>query len=453
MTTTISYNGSAIATIENQTKTLTTAGTYVPYSFVVTDITSGAGGFTADDIATRAISGDISGSATTIGSYAFHSCSSLTAAHFSNATSIGTYAFAYCSSVSTISFPNVTSIGSYAFYHCSALTTISFPSVTSINGYAFAFCTSLTTASFPSVIGISSYVFYDCTSLSTVSFPNATSIGSSAFCGCESLSTASFPNATSIGSYAFCGCKSLSTVNLPNVTSIGAFAFSACYNLISLYLSSISTVPTLSGTSVFRSTPIGGYTGSTGGVYGSVYVPASLYSSFLTATGWSDIAARIVSISDSSSSSIPDTLVAKFVKRWYDTGSTASCDTTNHYTTLPNLPLVLGNPVTHLTYQIVTDSAFSIQLNGNTSPMGEGPHIYLSSAAPTDIDYMGTCIYSHADDGMDWTTVSEAVSVAAGNNGKYLTVHTWCDDWDNDICTEATIRVSLYSGEYYLLKK
>lgn len=410
MTTTISYNGSTIASIENQTKTLTTAGKYVPYSFVVTDITSSTGGdYSIDDIAMKNISGSISGSATYIGNYAFYSCSALTAVDFPNVTSIGSSAFGYCSSLSTASFPNVTSIGISAFGCCSSLTTVSFPSVTTI----------------------SSYAFYNCDSLTAVDFPNATAIGNNAFYSCDSLSTASFPN----------------------VTSIGTSTFYACFNLISLYLNSISTVPTLSGVSTFFATPIGGRTSSTSGVYGSVYVPASLYSSFLTAENWSSIAERIVSISDSSSSSIPDTLAAKFVKRWYDTGSTASCDTTNHYTTLPNLPLVLGNPVTHLTYQIVTDSAFSVQLNGATSPMGEGPRIYLSSAVPTDIDYMGTCIYSHADDGMDWATVSEAFSVSAGNNGKYLTIHTWCDDWDNDICTEATVQVSLYSGEYYLLKK
>jgi hypothetical protein len=47
---------------------------------------------------------------------------------------------------------------------------------------------------------------------------------------------------------------------------------------------------------VFYSTPIGGRTTSTGGVYGSVFVPSSLYSSFITATNWTSISARIVSV-------------------------------------------------------------------------------------------------------------------------------------------------------------
>jgi len=56
----------------------------------------------------------------------------------------------------------------------------------------------------------------------------------------------------------------------------------------------VSSVPTL-GLSAFASTPIGGYSDSAG-QYGSVYVPASLYSSFLTANNWSLISSRIASV-------------------------------------------------------------------------------------------------------------------------------------------------------------
>ena len=41
-----------------------------------------------------------------------------------NATSIGDYAFDSCSSLTSVSFPNATSIGQYAFRSCSGLTTI-----------------------------------------------------------------------------------------------------------------------------------------------------------------------------------------------------------------------------------------------------------------------------------------------------------------------------------------
>ena len=93
-----------------------------------------------------------------------------------------------------------------------------------------------------------------------------------------------------IGSYAFAYCSSLTEVNFPACTSIGSYAFRGCRKLLSFNLAGVSSVPTLSGTSVFSSTPIGGYTVSTGGVYGSVYVPSSLLTVFQTAPNWSLIA-------------------------------------------------------------------------------------------------------------------------------------------------------------------
>ena len=233
-------------------------------------------------------------SVTSIGSSAFQYCSSLTTVSFSNATYIGGYAFAYCTSLTTVSFPSVTSISSYAFYCCSSLTTTSFPSVTSIGGSAFQNCRALTIASFPNAISIGTSAFVNCSRLTTASFPSATSIGSYAFYYCSSLTTVSFPSATSIGGYAFNHCDILTTASFPNVTSIGNNVFRYCFNLLSFYLLG-SSVPTL-GTSVFTSTPIDGYTTSTGGVYGSIFVPSSLYATYTTATNWSDYAARIVSV-------------------------------------------------------------------------------------------------------------------------------------------------------------
>ena len=89
----------------------------------------------------------------------------------------------------------------------------------------------------------------------------------------------------------------LGTVTMPIVKTIGREAFAYCRNLVELHLESVPSVPTLENSSVFASTPIGGYSASAGR-YGSVFVPASLYESFLTATNWSSIASRIVSVSE-----------------------------------------------------------------------------------------------------------------------------------------------------------
>ncbi len=277
---------------------------------------TGGGGFTADEIAMRTISGDISGSATSIGSYAFRGCSALTTASFPNVTNISSYAFYDCRSLTTayfpsatdisgsaftscrllttISFPNATSIGGYAFRECSALTTASFPNATYIGSNAFQYCSSLTTASFPSVSFISNYAFASCRLLTTISFPNATYIGSNAFAYCHSLTIASFPSVSFISNYAFAYCRSLTTASFPNATTINSCAFTYCRNLLSFYLLG-SSVPTL-GTDVFSSTPIDGYTDSTAGVYGSVFVPSSLYDQYIVATNWSLYSDRIVSV-------------------------------------------------------------------------------------------------------------------------------------------------------------
>ena len=207
---------------------VTSNGTYYPQQdslFYVVNVNVPAG-FTADQIAMRSIGGNISGDATTIGSYAFYNCRSITGASFSLATTIGGYAFYGCSSLSTVNFPSVQYIWSSAFYDCTTLSAANFSSVTTIASNAFRYCYALTTASFPSVSSIANYAFY------------------------------------------------------------------ACSKLSSLYLLG-SSVASLGGTSVFTQTR---FSLSSAGVYGSIFVPSSLYNSYLTATYWSAYSARIVSV-------------------------------------------------------------------------------------------------------------------------------------------------------------
>ena len=80
-------------------------------------------------------------------------------------TSIGEYAFPSCSSLTSITIPeNVTSIGYGAFYGCTGLTTITIPSsVTSIGDGAFYGCSGLTsiTSHAATPPTIASYTFYN----------------------------------------------------------------------------------------------------------------------------------------------------------------------------------------------------------------------------------------------------------------------------------------------------
>ena len=249
-----------------------------------------------DAIIDRTISGAYENSmVTNIGSHAFAYCSRLTAASFPACTSIGSSAFQYCYSLTTASFHACTSIGNYAFAYCSSLTTMSFPACTSIGSSAFQYCYSLTTASFHACTSIGNYAFAYCSSLTTMSFPACTSIGNYAFSYCTNLTTASFPACTSIGSCVFAYCSSLATASFPACKSIGGSAFSKCCTFISLYLLG-SSVARLANSNAFSSTPFMGYVSSTSGVWGSIYVPASLLDSYKTATNWAYYSLRFVGV-------------------------------------------------------------------------------------------------------------------------------------------------------------
>ena len=97
---------------------------------------------------------------TSVGSYAFRDCTSLTTANFPAATSVGSYAFSSCSKLATANFPAATSVGSSAFQSCNALTTLDFPAVTKVEGYAFRQCALLTTLDFPVANNIDDRAFY-----------------------------------------------------------------------------------------------------------------------------------------------------------------------------------------------------------------------------------------------------------------------------------------------------
>ena len=182
-------------------------------------------------------------SVTSIGSYAFYECSSLTSINIpEGVTSIGDDAFRGCSRLTSINIPEgVTSIGSYAFYGCSSLTSITLSEgVTSIGDYAFYYCSSLTSINIPEGV---------------------TRIGSSAFEGCSRLTSITLSEGvTSIGSYAFYGCSSLYSVTIGSgVLSIGNDAFSTPEKVIWL-----------------TNTPPTGYTNANGSIN---YVANDLYTS------------------------------------------------------------------------------------------------------------------------------------------------------------------------------
>ena len=189
-------------------------------------------------------------SVTTIGAWAFDSCSSLTSVTIPDSvTTIGNLAFAYCESLTSVTIGNsVTTIGVQAFMSCSSLTSVTIPdSVTSIGNYAFRDCSSLTSVTIgDSVTTIGTSAFEDCTSLTSVTIPDSvTTIGDWAFRDCRSLTSVTIGDSvTTIGDLAFFNCGSLTSVTIPDsVTTIGASAFENCISLTSVTIpDSVTTI-------------------------------------------------------------------------------------------------------------------------------------------------------------------------------------------------------------------
>lgn len=298
-----------------------------------------------------------------VGGGAFSRCTSLSSASLPACESIGTSTFVGCTSLASISLPGCTSIGSYAFQGCASLSqaslptcewvggsafqstglaTISLPACEGMGFNAFQSCPSLTYAFMPVLECVSNAAFNGCTSLGSFHAPIA-DVGANAFQGCASLLSADLPGADSIGDWAFGGCTALSAVSAPIASTIGgnafngcvalssftanmltvvntstfsgcvgmsmasfvncsrinANAFNGCNDLMALWLLSTS-VTVLSNANAFTGTPmsLSTYTGS----FGSVYVPASLYSDYYGNSRWSLYKDRLASVSMSPTS-------------------------------------------------------------------------------------------------------------------------------------------------------
>ena len=234
---------------------------------------SGIGTCTDTNIVVPTVSPD-GNAVTSIGSFAFDDCDSLTSIEIpASVTSIGSSAFRDCDSLTNIKIPaSVTYIGQEAFFGCDSLTSIEIPaSVTYIGDSPFSSCFSLTeikvaegngkykdingnlysydgteliqyapgktdsTFDIPDgVTTIGDEAFFECYLLTSIEIPaSVTTIGDEAFFECCLLTSIEIPaSVTSIGNYAFSWCKSLTSIEIPaSVTSIGKYAFEDCTSL------------------------------------------------------------------------------------------------------------------------------------------------------------------------------------------------------------------------------
>lgn len=199
-------------------------------------------------------------------------------------TTIGAYAFQSCTGLTgSVTLPSsVTTIGTSAFQGCTGLT--GFPAsglpagLTTIAGSAFAGCTSLRAfpdAGLPAgLTTIGDAAFQGCKNLSAHLFPlpaALTTIGKNAFQGCTSLTgTVDFPTGvTAINEGTFAGCTSLSgTLVIPShISAVGKNAFQGCTGLSGLTFAEDAPAITFLGASAFA---------GCSGLTGQVSVPGSV---------------------------------------------------------------------------------------------------------------------------------------------------------------------------------
>lgn len=246
-------------------------------------------------------------SITAMSTNTFNGCNNLPISITNTSTIIPQGAFQGCSKMTYGSFPNATTISQNAFTLCLA-TEIYCPKVTTFAQEAFKQATSVLSLNFPNFNGaLQNRNFESCYRMSYFSAPGITLAPLFAFHHCSSLTSIILPKCSNIQSGTFAGCINLSfayfswTTTTASITA--TLTFQSCYNLLSLYLLGPNRM-TLNNVNAFNSTPISNYTTSTGGVQGSIYVPSSLYASYIAATNWITYSDRFVSMTDAEISAV-----------------------------------------------------------------------------------------------------------------------------------------------------
>ena len=278
MSTTATYKGQTLTTVENATRTLLTTGKLMEDDIILTDVSR-----SDEDTLLQSLRNQVTSvrddTLTSIRSYGLAYMTALTSAIFPELQTINTYAFYNDSNIvwNGWPFPKVKTIGNYALRYCYGLTgDIVLPSTaTSIGQYSFANCDHMETFRAEGAI----------TTFGTYTFNGASGhIMAMRECYLPNLGTGIALNLNWGSTTAANACQNLEVCDIGNAKSIAANTFANCYKLQTLIMRRTS-ITTCANVSAFLNTPLRGRDGLTA----KIYVPQALIDSSKAASVWKTI--------------------------------------------------------------------------------------------------------------------------------------------------------------------
>ena len=280
MSTTVTYKGQTLTTVDNQTRTLLTAGKYCEDDFTLTDV-SGSG----EDTLLLALRNQV------------------TSVSDDTLTSIRSYGLAYMTALTSASFPNLQTINSYAFYDDYNIVWNGwpFPKAKTIGNYAFRYCYALSgDLVLPTTVtSIGQYSFASCKNIETFTAKGSiTTFGTYTFAGASAdhkmtvreiylpnLGTSIALNLNFGSATAANACQQLEIIDIGKAKSIAANTFANCYKLQTLIMRRTGSVTTCANVSAFLNTPLRGRKSLTA----DIYVPSALIDTYKAASVWTTI--------------------------------------------------------------------------------------------------------------------------------------------------------------------
>lgn len=261
MATTVTYKGATLTTVDNQTKVLETAGTWVEDDFTLTDVSGGGGDEKFYSLVDGSITSVDDSTITTVRQMAFGHCYSLSYVNLPNCTSVSHNSFQNCTSLVEIHMPKVTSIGNDCFNSSRTLVTFDVPNLQRAGGNSLVYCPLTNLHILPEFERFNS----------TIGFRDAR------------FTVFALPKINNAVTNMFLNCNNVVTVDIgPNLANIPSQMFNGNAVLANIIFRRTSLVTLQNANGLWGNT-------NEPPVHKVIYVPSALISSYQTASNWSTL--------------------------------------------------------------------------------------------------------------------------------------------------------------------